>query len=76
MVWFEASSVDPTAEGTSAGNSLYISDGGVSNSGSKALFVDVEGGIAGRDLSNCTPVFGDIFWRCGALLVVLFRRRA
>jgi len=76
-VWFEVSAVDPALGTASAGNSLYISIGGVSSSDMKALFADMEGGgIAGRDLSNCTPLLEGGFWRCTAFLVVLFRRRA
>jgi hypothetical protein len=41
-----------------------------------ALFADMEGGIAGRDLSNFTPLLEGGFWRGTALFVVLFRRRA
>ena len=76
MAWFEVSAVDPALGTASAGNSLYTSGGGVSSSDMIALFADVEGGIAGRDLSNFTPLLGGGFWRCTAFLVVLFRRRA
>jgi hypothetical protein len=76
VVWFEVSAVDPALGTASAGNSLYISIGGVSSSDVIALFADVEGGIAGRDLSNFTPLLEGGFWRGTALLVVLFRRRA
>ena len=76
MAWLEVSSVDLALGVTPAGSSLYISGGGVSSSGTNVVFADVEGGIAGRDLSNCTPLAEDIFWRCSVFLVVLFRRRA
>ena len=77
MVWFEVSAVDPALGTAPAGNSLYISIGGVSSSDMVAsLLADMEGGIAGRDLSNFTPLLEGSFWRGTAFFVVLFRRRA